>query len=53
MGKLQFPQGMCHLGGALYPLHLHFPVCKMGSEPTLVALRVRGNFTMDVTGPHS
>lgn len=53
-GKVQFPERMCHLGGALYPLHLHCPICKMGSEPTLVALwRVRGNFTMVVTGPHS
>lgn len=43
MGKLRFPEGACHLGGTLYPLQLHFPICKMGSEPALDALwRVRG-----------
>ena len=53
-GEVQVLERMCHLGGALYPLLLPCPVCKVGSEPTLAALwRVRGNFTMDVTGPHS
>lgn len=60
MGTLQFPKGVSHQPSAtvafraLSPSALHFPICKMDSEPTLRALwRVRGNEMMDAKSPLS